>query len=143
MPWADGVYVFIRDLSKRRFDFIRWLRRTKSERTRTRPVLLLTAHTLRADVILARDCGANFVIAKPLTPEVLYERIRWLGRDERAFISAASYSGPDRRFQKSGPPAGTDGRRHDDVSLQVGEATEPNMSQREIDAMVSFRIVGA
>ena len=44
-------------------------------------------------------------------------------RDQRAFITSKAYCGPDRRFQKLGPPPGTDGRRHDDLSLKIGEAT--------------------
>lgn len=117
------------------YDFIRWLRRCEQERMRKAPVILLAGHTLQANVIRARDCGANFVIAKPVTPTVLFDRIAWLARDGRQFIECPSYCGPDRRFQKLGPPPGTNGRRHDDLSLKVGEAKMPNMSQAEIDAM--------
>jgi DNA-binding response OmpR family regulator len=116
------------------FEFIRTMRRDKDEMLRTAPAILLTGHTLQADVMRARDCGANFVVAKPITPHVLYERIMWLIKDRRSFIFVDSYAGPDRRFQKLGPPPGIKGRRKDDVSLKVGEATEANMSQNEIDA---------
>jgi DNA-binding response OmpR family regulator len=123
------------------YDFIRWLRRVKAESSRTAPTILLTGHTSQANVMRARDCGASFVIAKPITPRVLYERIVWLVRDARIFISTDSYAGPDRRFQKLGPPPHTDGRRKDDLSLRVGEAKEPNMSQSEIDALMNARAV--
>lgn len=116
------------------FEFIRTLRRDRDEMLRTAPVILLTGHTLQADVLRARDCGASFVVAKPVTPQILYERVLWLIRDRRGFIFNESYAGPDRRFQKLGPPPGAKGRRKDDVSLKVGEATEANMSQNEIDA---------
>ncbi len=121
------------------FEFIRTMRRDHDEMRRTAPVILLTGHTLQADVLRARDCGANFVVAKPITPPVLYERILWLIRDRRSFIYNDSYSGPDRRFQKAGPPPGVKGRRKDDVSLKVGEATEANMSQNEIDAFLQAK----
>ena len=118
------------------FEFVRWIRRSKTDEVRLASVILLTGHTLQDNVARARDCGASFVIAKPITPFVLYERIVWLAKDERSFINTARYVGPDRRFQKMGPPPGLEGRRHDDLSLQVGEATMPNLSQAEIDAML-------
>ena len=118
------------------FGFIRQVRRTKTDAIRMCPLILLSGHTLRRNVLQARDCGASLVIAKPLVPLVLFERILRLTRDQRAFITSKAYCGPDRRFQKLGPPPGTDGRRHDDLSLKVGEATAPNMSQAEIDAML-------
>ena len=119
------------------YDFIRWLRTSKVEEVRTASVILLAGHTPQRNVLRARDCGASFVIAKPITPRVLYDRVVWLAKDTRAFIRDENYSGPDRRFQMLGPPAGTAGRRRTDLSLQVGEAKAPNLSQSEIDAMLS------
>ena len=118
------------------YDFIRWVRRSRVEAIRTAAVILLAGHTLQSNVFRARDCGASFVIAKPITPRVLYDRVVWLAKDARSFINSPNYAGPDRRFQKTGPPPGTEGRRHDDLSLAVGEAKAPNLSQSEIDAML-------
>ncbi len=116
------------------FDLIRTMRRDRNETLRTAPMILLTGHTLQADVKRARDCGASFVVAKPITPQILYERIQWLIKDRRAFIFVDSYAGPDRRFQKLGPPPGMPGRRKDDLSLKLDETAGTNMSQNEIDA---------
>ena len=118
------------------YDLIRWLRTTKGPGQRS-PVLLLTGHTRAADVVRARNCGASWVLLKPITPPVLYRRIAWLAEDERPFIETAAYSGPDRRSRNLGPPPGMTGRRKDDLSLKVGEATEANMSQSEIDALMN------
>jgi DNA-binding response OmpR family regulator len=123
------------------YDFIRWVRRSKTEATRTAPAVLLAGHTSQANVLRARDCGASFVIAKPITPSVIYERLAWLIKDARGFINTESYAGPDRRFQKLGPPPDTEGRRKDDLSLRVGAAKEPNMSQTEIDALMNRKAV--
>jgi DNA-binding response OmpR family regulator len=119
------------------FDFIRKLRRAKDVAMRTAPAILLTGHTQRANVLRARDCGASFVVAKPILPKVLYSRIVWLAKDRRNFIDVESYCGPDRRFHNLGPPAGMEGRRKDDLSLRVGAAVEDNMSQDEIDALMN------
>ena len=111
------------------FEFIRRLRRSGTPSTRTSPIILLSGHTQRSNVLRARDCGASFVVAKPITPKVLYARIVWLARDRRSFIDGENYAGPDRRFQNLGPPSGLEGRRSDDLSLTVGTAVEDNMSQ--------------
>ena len=117
------------------FEFIRWLRRSGPENNRTVPVLVVTGATAADEVAKARDCGANFVVAKPVTPLVLLQRIIWLGRDTRMFVEAESYVGPDRRFRFLGPPGGI-GRRATDLSIEIGAATEPNMSQDEIDNLI-------
>ena len=118
------------------FEFIRWLRREGPEANRAASILVVTGGTRLDDVSMARDCGANFVVAKPVTPQVLLQRIIWLGRDRRHFVECESYAGPDRRFKVFGPPAGMKGRRHDDLSAEVGLASEPNMSQNEIDMLL-------
>ncbi len=121
------------------YDFIRWLRRSKVETTRTAAIILLAGHTSEANVLRARDCGASFIIAKPVRPRIVYDRVVWLAKDARAFIDSETYAGPDRRFQKLGPPPNTEGRRKDDLSLKIGDAKEPNMSQNEIDALLNAK----
>jgi len=119
------------------YDFIRQLRRARTVASREVPVLLLSGHTRAADVARARDCGANWVLVKPVTSAALYQRIAWLARNGRAFIDSETYVGPDRHFKNEGPPADTNGRRKDDLSLKVGEATSANMSQADIDALLN------
>ena len=117
------------------YDFIRWLRQSRTETIRTASIVLLAGHTSEANIMRARDCGASFVIAKPITPRVIYDRVMWLARDSRAFISTEGYAGPDRRFQKLGAPPNTNGRRKDDLSVEAGDATEPKASHNEVDAV--------
>ena len=136
---ADLLFVGTATDTMDEYAFIRWLRQTKDEGTRTSPVILLSGHTQRANVLRARDCGASFVVAKPITPKILYARLVWLAKDRRPFVDSENYTGPDRRFQKLGPPHGMEGRRKDDLSLKVGEAVMPNMSQNEIDAILNPR----
>jgi CheY-like chemotaxis protein len=109
------------------YSFVNELRRAKIEPNRFTAVILLSGHTPMGDVRRARDCGANFVIAKPISPRILLERIVWIAREERAFIEAASvYVGPDRRFQDTGPPEGMEGRRHEDqMEKSALEQTTP------------------
>lgn len=118
------------------YDFVKRLRASKMEPNRYCPVILLSGHTPSAHVEMARDCGANFVVAKPLRPMVLLERIFWVCMDTRIFVELETYIGPDRRFQFVGPPVGSAGRRRGDEE-DLGEASTPNLSQDEIDGFLS------
>lgn len=122
------------------YDFVAWLRRHAPEARRYLPVLLLSGHVRMSQVVRARDCGASFMVTKPLAPRVLLDRIGWLGRETRGFLAIEDgYVGPDRRFKAFGPPPGEVGRRRDDLPLEVGEAVESNMSQDDIDALMNPR----
>lgn len=117
------------------YDFIRWLRREAQPEAQFTPVIMLTGHAARTMVEKSRDSGANFVMAKPFTPEILLQRIFWVAKDERQMVKAENYVGPDRRFKNMGPPLGMKGRRKDDLSGNIGTATDPNMDQSEVDMM--------
>lgn len=99
------------------------------------PIVLLTSHTQQGNVERARDCGANMVVAKPISPRSLYSRLLWAAENERAFIESENYCGPDRRFKIEGFPTGVGRRAEDNMDVEVGEAGGPDMSQDEIDAL--------
>jgi CheY-like chemotaxis protein len=119
MPGVDG------------YEFIRWLRRSPEEQTRLTPAIVVTAHTRRSQVTKARDCGANFIVAKPLTPKIILERIIWVAQSTRMFIETETFIGPDRRFRKSGPPAefGTGRRREDIEAAEAAETPEDSATE--------------
>jgi len=119
------------------FDFVTRLRRMEGSDNRLAPIMLVSGHTAPSSIVRARDCGANFVVAKPITPKVMFDRVLWLAREERQFVVSDAYVGPDRRHKTFGPPAGMKGRRHDDVSAKLGKAAGPDMSQDDIDAMLN------
>jgi CheY-like chemotaxis protein len=123
------------------YDFVRWLRRSGIQPNCYAPVLLTAGHTPSGAVSQARDCGAHFIMAKPLTPKAVLERIVWISKEGRRFVECDSYLGPDRRFKNDGVPAGMTGRRRDDLPPDVGEATMPNMEQDMIDEMMKTRRV--
>ena len=118
------------------YEFVSWLRRSGLDPNAFAPVLLLSSHTSRKNVSRARDCGAHFMISKPLAPNILLQRVLWIAQHNRTFVSCDTYVGPDRRFQNLGPPEGV-GRRHNDLSAEVGAATEGNMAQDEIDSLLN------
>ena len=115
-------------------EVIQWIRHLDSA-ARFTPIIVLTGYSRASSVAAARDAGAHIVIRKPASPQILYDRIAWAARSPRPFVDAPVYAGPDRRFRSLGPPGG-EGRRATDLKGDIGEATEPNMSQEEIDAMI-------
>jgi DNA-binding response OmpR family regulator len=117
------------------YELIRWLRRSQLDPNANAPVVLLSGHTPLRKVLHGRDCGANAVVVKPLTPKILLDRILWLAADKRDFVLSESYAGPDRRWRNLGPPAGTKGRRQNDLPVTIGQAIDPNLDQSDIDAM--------
>lgn len=118
------------------YGFLNALRHADGAANAFTPVILISGHARASDVGRARDTGANFFVAKPLTPNVLLQRILWVARDRRPFVQVGNYIGPDRRFKFEGPPVGSDGRRDTDLKAPLGDAGEPNMSQNEIDMLI-------
>jgi len=114
------------------YGLIRDLRRSADNANRYCPVIVTQGHVRPEDVANSRDAGANFVLLKPITPQVLLQRILWVLRDKRNFVEAPNYVGPDRRFKFEGPPIGSDGRRKDDVAPSLSAESGENMSQSEL-----------
>lgn len=84
------------------YALVEWLRRSGLDPNAYTPVLMVSGHTRKSMVARARDCGANFIVARPLTPSTLLERILWIARDQRSYIQGGAYAGPDRRFSDTG-----------------------------------------
>ena len=121
MPVEDGL------------SLCREVRRDLSSQNRTTPLILLTSRPSRETVALARDAGAHFTVAKPVSPAILLQRIEWLARSGRNFISSDGYCGPDRRFQKLPLPPGIEERRYE--TLRLLEEPERALSQDDIDSL--------
>jgi DNA-binding response OmpR family regulator len=116
------------------YDFVRWLRREGSEPNVHAPVLLTAAHTRVSDVNKARDCGSHFIVAKPIAPIVMLERIIWVSKEGRGFLLADEYVGPDRRFHDVGPPPSRIGLRRGDP---VPGAPDPTPTEGPITRVQS------
>lgn len=117
------------------YDLTEWIRKEAADPARFVPIVIITGHTPESDVTRGRDVGANFTVAKPLVPRVLLQRLLWLGQDDRQFVQAANYVGPDRRYKLLGPPAGTVGRRDGDIISRDGEAGPSASDAQKTDPM--------
>lgn len=117
------------------YAFVRELRRSGAGHAFL-PVVMITGHTPSSQITFARDSGVHFVVRKPVSPGILLERILWIAQEARPIIECDAYVGPDRRFQRLGPPKGIPGRREDDMPDDVGEAEGPDLHQDEIDQLL-------
>lgn len=104
MPGASG------------YELVRWLRRANLEPNSFAPVILMAPHVRRKNLDEARDCGANFVVTKPFSATTLLERVIWVAKDQRPFLTVGDYFGPDRRFREGTNRDGEE-RREDKIKL--------------------------
>lgn len=119
----------------------RGIRRNADNENRTLPILLMSSDTSETTIKNARDAGANMVIAKPMSPNSLYDRLGWIAFNSRPFVDTAAYFGPDRRFKIEGYPGGV-GRRKGDKAIEVAEEVGPALEQNDIDNLFSATRTG-
>ncbi len=81
-------------------ELTRSIRRDANEQVSFTPIILCTGYTEPARVEAARDAGVHEVLAKPITAEKLYARIRNIIEYPRGFERSDGYIGPDRRRRR-------------------------------------------
>jgi len=85
MPILDGI------------DFVKLIRGSSDSANRYVPIIMLTAHSERSRVELARDSGVTEFCCKPVTAQELFRKVVAVIDFPRPFIKTAMYFGPDRR----------------------------------------------
>ncbi|NQU59518.1 MAG: response regulator [Rhodospirillales bacterium] len=91
-------------------EFIRQVRAHPENPNRFVPVILVTAHADLDSVANARDAGVNEFMAKPISALALEKRIRRVLEDQRPFVNADDFVGPDRRRSKKAAFGGNERR---------------------------------
>jgi two-component system, chemotaxis family, chemotaxis protein CheY len=119
----------------------RSIRRKQDNENRTVPILLMTSDGRETTIKSARDVGANMVLAKPISPGSLYDRLAWIAFNPRQFVDTQNYFGPDRRFKIEGYPGGV-GRRRGDKAVEVAAEAGPALAQDDIDNLFSAARTG-
>jgi DNA-binding response OmpR family regulator len=64
------------------YDFVRWIRAEARGRSAAASVIMVTARTSIRMISAARQCGADYVIAKPFSVTTLLDRILWVANSE-------------------------------------------------------------
>jgi CheY-like chemotaxis protein len=109
-------------------EFVQWIRRNPSTKLRYIPIVVLTGYAFYSRVMVARDCGVNSVVRKPVSPATLFDHIAWSAQTDRPFIDADAYVGPCRRFRFDDPAPGHSRR------LSDRSAGPPDLPPSEPDA---------
>ena len=100
-------------------DFVRQLRTDKDSPNPFAPVVMITGHSTRARVELARDVGVNEFLAKPITARSVMDRLQRIVERPRPFVRTDDYFGPDRRRREDPAYAGPRRRTEDRSSVDV------------------------
>lgn len=64
------------------YDFVRWLRSERLGTSSTAPVLITSANAGVRTISRARECGADYVVAKPFSTRTIIDRIMWVVESE-------------------------------------------------------------
>ena len=86
MPIFDGL------------ELAQMIRQPESKGNPYAPIIMLTGHSEKRRVTVARDAGVTEFLAKPISAKGLYQRILNVVANPRPFIKTKTYFGP-------GPPA--------------------------------------
>jgi CheY-like chemotaxis protein len=81
------------------------------------PIIMLTGHSEKHRVTVARDAGVTEFLAKPTSAKALYERILAVVASPRPFIRTPLYFGPDRRRNVLVPYTGPERRAGSEATV--------------------------
>jgi two-component system chemotaxis response regulator CheY len=93
------------------------------------PIIMVTGYTERRRIEAARDAGVTEILAKPVTPAGLFQRIEEIVLRPRPFVRTPTYCGPSRRRRNNPDYVGPWRRKEDAdqgremVSVDSGEST--------------------
>lgn len=79
---------------------LRWIRRHRDSPDKMLPFFMLTGDCGEDMVKTARDLGVSEFIAKPFRIDQFIEHIEGAVKDDRRFVAAPGYFGPDRRRRR-------------------------------------------
>lgn len=100
------------------FDFMQVVRNPGACKISKVPIIMLTGHAEKKNVLKARELGVTEFMCKPFSADTLYKRISAIFERPRSFVESKKYYGPEwrtREAQRSGddtqaalPPAASD-----------------------------------
>jgi two-component system chemotaxis response regulator CheY len=121
-------------------DLTRKIRALSDEQLRTVPVILVTSNNQRAQIELARSCGIDEFILKPISAKAVADRLREVIERPRPLINFVNYTGPCRR-RRSNPDFSGPFRRFDDpIEVDGDNAELLNEGYRSILQASSLRV---
>ncbi len=116
---------------------VRHMRALPDARLRSRPILVVCAPLGVTEVRRARDDGVDILLCRPVSLNLLRERLAWRHRVARRFIISPGYVGPDRRHAVDSLPIGVTCRRGAAAGSDSLPADAPGsvLSQATVDSV--------
>ena len=105
MPGIDGL------------ELVRMMRRPDAHGNAYVSVIMLTGHSDKTRVMMARDAGITEFLAKPVSAKNLYQRVVNVVFNPRPFIRTDSFFGPDRRRNVNPTYSGPERRKRGNADL--------------------------
>ncbi len=121
----SAIFMDWRDHQKPSLEFLSYIRLHGEAANPRIPVIIVTAHTAMQRILYARDKGATEVLAKPIAPSHVFDKLYSAIYSERKFIDLDEYVGPDRRRSRDDGYHGYDRRK------------DKSLGQAEIDKVMS------
>lgn len=121
-------------------DFARMIRLGEDSPNPFMPLIMLSGHSERQRVMVARDAGVNEFVVKPISATALFSRIRAVIERPRPFVRTKNYFGPDRRRHADAKYQGPE-RRGDGIDKRA--APDESMGQDAINALFNPDTEGA
>ena len=118
MPLLDG------------FDFVQMVRNPHSCKYPRVPIIMLTGHAEKRNVLKARDLGVTEFMCKPFSAETLYKRIKCVVEQPRQFVETKDYFGPAWRTPHCHPP------REELFSIGEGHLAASSADDDEIEIQI-------
>jgi two-component system, chemotaxis family, chemotaxis protein CheY len=81
------------------------------------PIIMLTGHSDKKRVMIARDVGITEFLVKPISAKSLYQRIVNVVAKPRPFVKTKTYFGPDRRRNVNPSYGGIERRKARKIDL--------------------------
>ncbi len=97
--------------------FTRHVRTGKGVPNAELPIIVLIAHPSVEAIAAARDAGATEVLCKPVSAQMLFDRIQHSITNSRDFVVSDQFVGPDRRRRRDGEPITGDERRDRPINV--------------------------
>ena len=100
------------------------------------PIIMLTGHSEKRRVTVARDAGVTEFLAKPISAKGLYQRILNVVANPRPFIKTKTYFGPDRRRNTTNAYIGPERR----VGGEVEVMQQPSLLEGAVEVPALGRL---
>lgn len=93
----DCIFVDNMMSQKSGLKLAKYIRQSNQYKLQKVPIILYTAFTGLQSILNARDAGITEILAKPISPEQIMEKMTNALFNQRDFIISDVYFGPDRR----------------------------------------------